>query len=127
MSSCGGEDTEIRTKVLDFINAHGAARFSALHPCPDASELIVRDRAGWWEEIEDTDGSSNRIYLFTRGALKEATKGYDFSRVLQALDNAEALPKKDTANNAKSFPTRTPDGRQPRLYWINPERLESDG
>src|SRR5262249_24704196 len=57
-----GEHAEILYKVLDFINAHGTARFSALHPSIGDSEPIVRDRAGWWEEIEDKDGNTIRVY-----------------------------------------------------------------
>jgi putative DNA primase/helicase len=119
-----GEHTEILNKVLDFINAHGTARFSALHPSiGDSSEPIVRDRAGWWEEIEDKDGNTIRVYIFTSGALREATKGYEFSRVTKALDMANAFAKK--GGKAASVPTDIPEGRKIRLYWINPENLEA--
>jgi putative DNA primase/helicase len=122
ISNFGGEHAEILNKVLDFINAHGTARFSNLNPSPDGFEATVRDRAGWWEDIEQEDGQWTRIYLFTPGALKEAAKGYEIARVLQVLDLAGAFAKK--SGNIKSVATRTPDGRKPRLYWIRPENLE---
>jgi putative DNA primase/helicase len=116
-----GEHTEILNKVLDFINAHGTARFSALHPRD--SEPIVRDRAGWWHDIEEQNDDTTRAYIFTSGALREATKGYEFSRVTKALDVAGALAKK--GSKAASVPTDIPEGRKVRLYWINPEKLEA--
>jgi putative DNA primase/helicase len=124
-SYCGGEDAESLNKVLDFINAHGTARFSNVALLPDDSEPIIRDRAGWWKDIEENNGDQTRTYLFTQGALREATKGYEFARVLQALDVAGALAKK--IGKAKSVPTNIPEGRKARLYWINPEKLEAGG
>jgi putative DNA primase/helicase len=121
-SSFGGEHAEILRMVSDFINAHGDARFSDINAPPNAMERPVFNRAGWWENVLGKDGGKTRIFLFTSGALKEATKGYEFSRVLQALDIAGAFFKK--GRNAKSMSKRTPDGRTPRLYWITPKKLE---
>jgi putative DNA primase/helicase len=121
-SSLGGEHAEILNMVSGFIDAHGDARFSDVDASPNDTERPVHNRAGWWKDTDGRDGGETRIYLFSAGALKEATKGYEISRVLRALDIAGAFYKK--GSNAKSVSTRTPDGRTPRLYWITPDKLE---
>jgi hypothetical protein len=68
------------------------------------------------------DSSGERIYLFTRHGLREATKGHDFGRVLKALEDAHAFVKRGA--NEISIATRTPDGRIVRLYYIDPQKLE---
>jgi putative DNA primase/helicase len=54
--------------------------------------------------------------------LQEATKGYDFNRVLKALDDAAAFAK--TGANERSLATRTQDNQIMRLFWIDPEKLD---
>jgi putative DNA primase/helicase len=105
--------------VRNFIERHGESRFAQLHnPPPDAP--IIRDRAGYWIDGEHPDDL--RLFLFYRSSLREATSGHDFNRVLNVLDAVDALVKK--SSKQRSFPTRTPDGQVPHLYWINPEKLQ---
>jgi putative DNA primase/helicase len=77
---------------------------------------LVRDQVGYFD-----DSSGSRIYLFTSGGLHEATKGFDFKRVLQALDEASAFAK--VGANEKSVPTRVQEGGIKHLYYIDPAKL----
>jgi putative DNA primase/helicase len=121
----GSEHSEILRRIADFIDRHSESRFSNITPVPNLSPSghvieppIIRDRAGWWD-----DASSKRFYLFTSGGLREATKGFDFNRALAALDAAGAFAK--TGSSQIAVTTRIPDGRTPRLYWIDPAKLSS--
>jgi putative DNA primase/helicase len=115
------EHAAILADILDFINAHSSARFSVLHPHSETSDPIIRERAGWWEDVSDKSGHTSRIYIFTPKALREATKGYAFSRVTRALKEAAAFfDQKDPRPN-----TYIPaESRETRLYWIRVEKLE---
>ena len=81
---------------------------------------MVRDRAGYWK-----DDGGHRLYLFTSGGLREATKGYDLTRVTKALQQAGALAAKG-ANGKTALTTRVPGGDTPRLYHIDHSALVSD-
>jgi putative DNA primase/helicase len=109
------EDRQILQAVADFISRHGDSRFSA----KGDTTTIVRDRAGWW-----TDGIDGRVYLFTSGGLREATNGYDFARVLAALDAAGWIVARDDSGRARSRTVDVGGGRKPRLYWIMPEEID---
>ena len=113
----GSEHASILRAVSDFIDRHSDSRFSNIKGDLPEDERIVYNRAGYWDEP-----STERIYLFTADGLREATKRHDFNRVLRALDEAGALYKTDKTQ--KAVTTRTPDGRTPRLYWINPAPLD---
>jgi len=120
----GAEHFQILSRISDFIDAHSDSRFSDLNWTPGVNqygnfndEPKIYNRAGYWD-----DSGNSRVYLFTNGGLKEATKGFEFGRVLKALEDAGAFAKKGA--NAKAISTRTPDNRTPRLYWIDPEKLE---
>jgi putative DNA primase/helicase len=123
-STFGTEHLEMMQRIIDCIEAHSDSRFSNIHWEPDidkwgnASEPpTVRDRLGWWD-----DSSGKRIYLFTSKGLKETTKGFEFGRVLAALQAAGALVKE--ATNSKGITTRLPDSTTARLYWIDPSKLQ---
>lgn len=103
------EDAAILRAVADFIDRHGDSRFSGLD---DHDAPMIRDRAGYWK-----DGRDDRLYLFTPGGLKDATKGYDMRRVTQALDAAGALVQKDGTGKS-SVSTTAPSGDKVRLYYI---------
>jgi putative DNA primase/helicase len=105
------EHAAILRAVSDFIDRHADSRFSNIEGSAD----LIRDRAGYWKQ----DGE-RRLYLFTSGGLREATKGNDLLRVTAALDKAGALDS-EVGRHTKS--TRTPDGRRPKLYHVDPERL----
>ncbi|CAN0624349.1 putative DNA primase/helicase [Burkholderia multivorans] len=105
------EHVAILRAVSDFIDRHGDARFSNIAGSAD----LIRDRAGYWK-----DDGDRRLFLFTSGGLRDATKGYDLTRVTAALDKAGAL-ESESGRHTKS--TRTPDGRKPKLYHVDAEKL----
>lgn len=119
----GSEHAKILRAINDFIERN-ESRFSSIQAQPYRTKTgqlieppVIRDRAGYFEDF--TNGP--RVYLFTNGGLREATKGYDFRRVLKALDDVGAFHQKDV--DQKSVNTRIPDGRQIRLYHIDPSKL----
>jgi len=64
------------------------------------------------------------MFLFNSAGLREATDPYDFRRVLKALDDAGPFFETGTAGE-KAKRRRTPDGQDPKLYHIDPGRLDS--
>ena len=109
-----GERRQIAERVSDFLERHGDGRFSDADR-PDDS--IIRDRAGWWR-----DGDQGREYLLTAEAMREALKGFDFARGLDALQEIGALPA--PGSDGKRAKLMRIGGRGAmRLYPINPEKL----
>ena len=137
-SSKSKEHAQALQRVLDFIERHGDSRFTDIKvrvrttyengvqvEVPLEGQPIARDRAGWWEDIEDTDARRiRRIYLFTSDGLHEAIGDLDFHRALRALDEAGAFFEKGT-DGEKAKRRRTPNGGNPKLYWIDPEKLQA--
>lgn len=107
------ERRQILQRVSGFIERHGDGRFSDAGTTEDVQ---IRDRAGWWR---DTNGG--REYLFTTDGMREATKGTDFKRALDALQEAGALPTPG-ANGERAKPYRIA-GRPVKLYAINAEKV----
>lgn len=108
------EGRQILDRVAAFIERHGDSRFSDA----DANgEAHVRERAGWWR-----DSMGERTYLFTADAMREALKGFDFNRGLDALQAAGALPAPG-ANGERARALRV-CGRAVKLYQINPSMLD---
>ncbi|CAB3759371.1 DUF927 domain-containing protein [Paraburkholderia solisilvae] len=112
----GAEHAAILRAVSDFIDRHGSARFSNR----DGSAEIIRDRAGWWEQDGD-----RRLYLFTSGALREATKGYDINRVVRALREAGAVLNLDDKGHPKTV-WIADEKDSKRLYRITSTKLACD-
>jgi putative DNA primase/helicase len=110
------EDRQILKAIADFLDRHGGSRFQSVKN----GAVEVRDRAGYWESTK-----TGRLYLFTRGGLEEATKGFELTRVVRALDSVGAITKRDRGRAQAS--KRLPDGSKPKLYFIDPDRLEPDG
>ncbi len=108
------ERRQIVERVSSFIERNGDARFSNAD-CN--TEIPVRDRAGWWRYTDDV-----RVYLFNADGLKEATKGFDFRRALDVLQEVGALPKA-SGERAKS---QRIGGRVVKTYQINPDKLGGD-
>lgn len=110
------EDRQILRAIADFISRHGDSRFSGANdPHGEA-----RDRAGYRETLPD----GRLLYLFNRPGLEEAAKGYDLSRVVLALDSVKAIAKRETGKHQHK--KCLPDGTKPRLYWIDPAKLEPE-
>lgn len=108
------ERRQIAQRLSEFIDRHGDGRFSGL----DVGHADhVRDRAGWWRDTPD-----GREYLLNSGAMREATKGFDFSRALDVLQELGALPKPG-ADGKRAKPVRVDGQRSVRLYPINPSKL----
>ncbi|KWZ43727.1 hypothetical protein WS72_13255 [Burkholderia savannae] len=112
----GAEHAAILRAVSDFIDRHGSARFSNREGSAD----LIRDRAGWWEQDGD-----RRLYLFTSGALREATKGYDINRVVRALREAAAVLNLDSKGHPKTI-WIADEKDSKRLYRIAPSKLACD-
>lgn len=109
------EDRLILKSIADFIARHGDTRFSG----SDDPHGEARDRAGYWE-----DAPSGRLFLFNRPGLEEAAKGYDLNRVVLALDSVAAITKREAGRSQAT--KRLPDGTKPKLYFIDPAKLEPE-
>jgi putative DNA primase/helicase len=107
------ERRQILQRVSGFIERHGDGRFS---DADTTNDVQTRDRAGWWR---DTNGG--REYLFTTDGMREATKGIDFKRALDVLQEAKALPTPG-ANGERARFIRIA-GRGVKLYPIDPDKL----
>ncbi len=103
-------------RVSGFIERHGDSRFS------DADNIcknVIRERAGWWR-----DGADGRAYLFNAEGLREALKGFDFNRALDALQAAGALPPPGADGKRAKFYRF--EGRGVKLYPIHADKLGGD-
>jgi putative DNA primase/helicase len=126
-ASSSREHAQICKAIVDFVDTHLDSRFSnidwtsSINQWGDAiSPPITRDRAGYWKDDPDT---AKRFFLFTSAGLRQATKGHDFHRVLQAIEDAEAFLK--TGANQKSIATRIPnENRVVSLYHIDLVKLQ---
>jgi putative DNA primase/helicase len=118
------EHVQILDMVASFISKHGDTRFTDIRGPQEfdktpVSQFQARDRSGYWENIED-----HRIYLFTSHALKEAAAGQDFTRVLRALEEADAFHQVGTnGTKEKAKVRKLPTGGTGRFYHIDPEKL----
>lgn len=108
------ETRQILEAVEDFIAKHGDSRFS--HVSAGESGPMIRDRAGWFR-----DEGELRIYLFTAAGLKEATAGFDFKRVLDALDMAGWIADRDEGKRRKRTKAQ---GKLWSLYAIAPKEAD---
>jgi putative DNA primase/helicase len=111
------ERDQITERIVSFIERHGDSRFSDADSDDDQRAAMVRDRAGWWRA-----GDGGRMYLFNADGLREALKGFDFSRALDALQQARAIeaPGAD-GKRVKSIRIR---GQAMKLYVVRPDRIE---
>ncbi len=119
MGKANSETAQIVESVFSFIERHGDSRFSDADLMDDQRAHLVRDRAGWWR---NADGG--RIYLFTSAGMKEALKGFDFKRALDALQTAGVIdvPGAD-GKRAKAMRI---DGRLMKLYSVRTEKTNGE-
>jgi putative DNA primase/helicase len=111
------ERRQILEQVSTFIDRHGDGRFSnADSDSESKSEIPFRDRAGWWQDTHE-----GRIYLFTPGGFREATKGFEIKRTLDVLQDVGAIPP--CQSNGERAKLKRIDGRTKKLYHVNPEKL----
>ena len=111
------EGHQIARAVRGFIERHGDGRFSDADDDDTIRAATVRDRAGWWR-----NASGGRVYLFTAEGLREALKGFDFSRATAVLQTVGAL-EAPGADGKRSRMARV-GGRRVRVYEVNPDPLE---
>lgn len=113
------ERWQILNRVSGFIERHGDGRFS---DADRDGETPIRDRAGWWR-----DTTEGREYLFTADGMREALKGFDFNRALDALQEAGALsaPGAD-GKRAKPERIKARGSGAVRLYTIRNDKLGGD-
>ena len=111
------ERDQITERIVSFIERHGDSRFSDADSDDDQRAALVRDRAGWWRA-----GDGGRVYLFNADGLREALKGFDFSRALDALQQAGAIeaPGAD-GKRVKSMRIR---GQGMKLYAVRPDHIK---
>jgi putative DNA primase/helicase len=107
--SGNSEHRQILQSISDYLSRHGDSRFSALR---DDSTISVKDRAGWWR-----DSCDERIYMFTKEGLRDATVSFDFKRVIKALEEAQWIPDCDYGRPSKNVRVNKV---QQRLYHIKP-------
>ena len=101
------EHKEILEKIRDFTERYGDTRFTS----KSADSIPKTDRAGWYDSHE-----GERVWLFTTGGLKEATKGYDIKRVILALKQAGWLIVGGDGNKKQHRIVGT--GVKPWLYEV---------
>jgi putative DNA primase/helicase len=111
------ERDQVVERMVGFIERHGDSRFSDADSDDDQRAAMVRDRAGWWK---DTD--AGRRYLFTAEGMREAMKGFDFNRALDALQELDSLTHPARTASARSFTGFA--GRGLKLYSVNPAALD---
>ena len=112
-ASTNMEGVQIREAVAAFIDAHGSGRFESLNA---TNPPLIHNRAGW---IDTSTGST--IYLFSTGAMKEATKNYNLNRALSALSECGALQVK--GSDGKRSTAQRINGALTRVYPIDPAKL----
>lgn len=111
------ERDQITERIVSFIERHGDSRFSDADSYDDQRAAMVRDRAGWWRDVNGV-----RMYLFTADGLREALKGFDFNRALDALQQAEVIEAPGAnGERAKFMRIR---GQGMKLYTVRAERIE---
>ena len=119
------EHAQILKAIKDFIDTYLDSRFSNLEWTPTTNKWgevieppVIRDRVGYWK-----DENTERIMLFTPAGLREATRQFDFGRVIQALDDANVFVK--VGATQKTVTTRiVEEHRTIGLYWIDPAKLQ---
>ncbi|MEQ6472147.1 DUF927 domain-containing protein [Comamonas sp. wu1-DMT] len=116
--SGNAEQDQVVQAVLSFVERHGDSRFSdAAGPYDDRTQSAVRDRAGWWE------GAGEGVqFLFTKDGMREALKGFDFSRALKVLQHAGVL---SPGVDGKSTRQKRIHSRNVRVYVVQPEKAYS--
>lgn len=119
-ASASLERDQVAQSVRSFIERHGDSRFSDVQNVDDQHAAIVRERAGWWD-----DSDCGRRYLFTATGMREALKGFDFSRALDALQEMGAIPAPGADGKRASF--RRIHGRGLKLYTTDPGKLDAGG
>ncbi|WOC01118.1 MULTISPECIES: DUF927 domain-containing protein [unclassified Providencia] len=105
------EKQQIIQQVRSYIERYGDSRFSYKDSSP--LDRFIHERSGWWTN----SSSGDRIFLFNSAGLRDATKGYDFKRVLKALTEEGILILREK-NQSGGDRVRI-NGQQSRVYPIS--------
>lgn len=105
------EKQQIIQQVRSYTERYGDSRFSYKDSSP--LDRFINERSGWWTN----SASGDRIFLFNSAGLREATKGYDFKRVLKALTEEGILVLREK-NQSGGDRVRI-NGQQSRVYPIS--------
>jgi putative DNA primase/helicase len=105
------EQQQILSAVSDYILKYGDTKFTQKY-CP-VDEKPKLDRSGWW-----LDANDGRVYMFTSEGLREAGAGFDFNRILDALETEGWITEHDKGRRSKKTYIA---GSTPNLYWIKPK------
>ena len=111
------ERGQIIDRITSFIDRHGDSRFSDADSDDEQRTAMVRDRAGWWHARDGV-----RVYLFNADGLREALKGFDFNRALDALQQAGAIEAPGADGERARF--QRIRGQGMRLYTVRSDRIE---
>lgn len=114
------ERDQVAERLAGFIERHGDSRFSDVDSDDEQRAAMVRDRAGWW-----LSGEAGRQYLFTAEGMREAVKGFDFNRALDALQECGAIEATGAGGKRAKF--RRIRGQGIKLYQVDPARLNAGG
>ena len=117
MGQGNAERGQIAERIISFIERHGDSRFTDAASDDEQRAMMVRDRAGYWRAAGD-----GRVYLFTADGLREALKGFDFNRALDALQEIGAIETPGADGKRAKF-IRI-NGRGMKLYAVNPSNIE---
>lgn len=102
------EDRAILERISDSLDRYGDSRFSSVD-----GGCVLHDRWGWLhQEGEDIE------YLFSPGGLKEVAKGFDFQRVLDAMEKAGWLRVAATKKSEGRSIQMKIDGKNTRVYPV---------
>lgn len=105
------EKQQIIQQLLNYIECYGDSRFSNINSSP--MDRFINERSGWWKISDNGD----RVFLFNATALRSATKGYDFKRVIKALTEEGILIFKE--KNQHGGDRVRINGQQIRVYPIS--------
>jgi putative DNA primase/helicase len=120
VSQGNSEGEQIADVVNRFIERHGDSRFSDADNGDEQHSPMVRDRAGWWRKV-----GNGRSYLFNTSGLREALKGFDFTRALDTLQDVGMI-EAPGANGERARPMRI-NGQVIKLYTVNTNKtLEAE-
>jgi putative DNA primase/helicase len=112
------ERDQVAERMSGFIERHGDSRFSDVESDDEKQASMVRERAGWWQST-----GAGRRYLFTAEGMREALKGFDFNRALDALQEAGAIDPPGADGKRAKF--RRIRGAGVKLYAVDPGHLDT--
>jgi putative DNA primase/helicase len=101
------EDKVILDAVNDFIDKYGDSRFTE----KTSDNVTHGERAGWYSDSAGIE----RTFFFNAAGIKEAAKGYDIKRVIEALLKAKWLPP---IKDGRATRLHKISGRNQRLYEV---------